>query len=59
MAGPVGLDQGDSALAQALLDVGAVEDYALVDLAAEAPAGGEVNQDGPALGLIFFDYVGG
>jgi hypothetical protein len=35
-----------------LLDVGAIEDEAFVDLTAEAPACGEVDEDWLALGAV-------
>ena len=50
LVGPVGAEEDGAGVAQMLLDVGAVEDEALVDLAGEAPAGGEVDEDGFAPG---------
>ena len=48
--GPVGAEEGDVVFAELMLDVGGFEDGALVDLAAEAPGGGEVDEDGMAGG---------
>ena len=48
--GPVGAEEGDVVFAELVLDVGGFEDEALVDLAAEAPGGGEVDEDGMAGG---------
>ena len=48
--GPVGSEEGDVVFAELVLDVGGLEDEALVDLAAEAPGGGEVDEDGMAGG---------
>jgi hypothetical protein len=50
LVGPVGAEEDGAGVAKMLLDVGAVEDEALVDLAGEAPAGGEVDEDGFAPG---------
>src|SRR5271170_2108535 len=52
VAGPIGANQGDAAVAEALLHIFAIEDDAFVDLAAQAPAGGEIDQDWLALGAI-------
>ena len=59
VAGPVGAEQDDVAVGEGFLDFRLAEGYALVDLAAEAPAGGEVDEDGAALGLIFVNGFGG
>ena len=48
--GPVGAEEGDVVFAELVLDVSGFEDEALVDLAAEAPGGGEVDEDGMAGG---------
>ena len=48
--GPVGFEQGYVVFAELVLDLGGLEDEALVDLAAEAPGGGEVDEDGMAGG---------
>ncbi len=48
--GPVGFEEGDVVLGELVLDLGGPEDEALVDLAAEAPGGGEVDEDGMAGG---------
>ncbi len=43
--GPVGAEEGDLIFAELMLNVGRLEDGALVDLATEAPGGGEVDED--------------
>ena len=50
LVGPVGAEENGSGIAEVLLDVGAVQDEAFVDLAAEAPACCEVDEDWLALG---------
>jgi hypothetical protein len=50
LIGPVGAEEDGTGVMEALLNVGAIEDEAFVDLAGEAPAGGEVDEDGLALG---------
>ena len=59
LIGPVGAEEDGAGIAEMLLDVGAVEDEALVDLAAEAPAGGEVDEDGFAPGSGLGEEGGG
>ena len=53
VAGPVGAEKDDVVVGEGFLDFGLAEGYALVDLAAKAPACGEVDEDGATLGLIF------
>ena len=55
VACPIGSHKDDVAVGEGFLDFGSAEGYALVDLAAKAPASGEINEDGTALGLIASD----
>jgi hypothetical protein len=59
LIGPVGAEEDGAGVAEMLLDVGAVEDEAFVDLAGEAPAGGEVDEDGFAPGSGLGEEGGG
>src|SRR5208282_3879111 len=59
VAGPVGLEQGDVAVCKRLLHLRLVESHALVELAAQAPTGGEVHKDRATFGLIAADGLGG
>src|SRR5580693_7115482 len=43
--GPVGFEQSDFVVGELTLDLVRAEDSALIDLAAEAPGGGEVDED--------------
>ena len=53
--GPVGADQHDSGIAQAPPHIATIEDRALINLAAQAPAGGEIDKHRPALGAVLLD----
>ena len=59
IACPVGSHQHDVGISKGLLDFRFTKGHALVHLAAEAPAGGEIDEDGPALGLILLNSFGG
>ncbi len=59
VAGPVGAQQGDVGGLKGLLHLWPIQSDALVDLAAQAPACGEVHKDRTALGLIAADGIGG
>src|SRR5271170_3338469 len=55
--GPVGLEESDVVFAELMLDVGGFQDGALVDLAAEAPGGGKVDEDGVASGASLVESL--
>jgi hypothetical protein len=59
LIGPVGAEEDCAGVTEVLLDVGAIKDEALVDLAGKAPAGGEVDEDGFALGSGLGEERGG
>src|SRR5258708_7225843 len=50
VVGPAGAEECDVVFAELVLNVGGFEDEALVELAAEATGGGEVDEDGVAGG---------
>ena len=59
LAGPIGAEESHVRVRESLLDLGSAQGHALVHLARQAPAGGEVHKGRPARGKSALDGIGG